>query len=329
AVGGAGFLAIDAGKVDSSARHDYCFADFAVLYRTSSQADAFSAIFDQAGIPYQIASRRKTYSQPHVAALLALLRITAGTAGAHDLSQIASIMTPRLDKATVMAFLDEMDARGQTLCQALDQADPAAYKGITPQRRRRLGAALEELKKWVGDVRSLTLEDQIRSISERWADRLEGHDPARDKDLVADLVQRAQGCQGDPERFINAVALQTDADMVKSRAEKVTLTTMHAAKGLEFPVVFVVGCEDGLVPLRRNGQGPADLEEERRLFYVALTRARELLYLTWSRNRRIFGRREVRGLSPFVGDIERKLLKHQTPQFSVTRKVQQVQLKLF
>ena len=329
AVGGAGFLAIDAGKVDSSARHDYSFADFAVLYRTSAQAEIFAALFGQAGIPYQIASRRKTYSQPHVAALLALLRITAGTAGAHDLSQIASVMTPRLDKATVMAFLDEMDARGQTLCQALDQADSLVFKGITPQRRRLLGEALEDLKKWVDDVRLLTLEEQIVFISERWADRLEGYDAAREKDLVSDLVRRASDCQGDPQRFINAVSLQTDADMVQARVEKVTLTTMHAAKGLEFPVVFVVGCEDGLVPLRRDGQASADLEEERRLFYVALTRARELLYLTWSRKRRIYGRREARELSPFVGDIERQLLKHQAPHLSVTRKTQQVQLKLF
>jgi superfamily I DNA/RNA helicase len=111
--------------------------------------------------------------------------------------------------------------------------------------------------------------------------------------------------------------------------EKVTLTTMHAAKGLEFPVVFVVGCEDGLIPMRRDRQALADLDEERRLFYVALTRAREQLYLTWSRKRRIYGRRETRGLSPFVGDIDRQLLKFQAPRVSVTRKVQQVQLKLF
>lgn len=329
AVGGAGFLAIDAGKVDSSSQHDYSFADFAVLYRTASQADAFSAIFDQAGIPYQIASRRKIYSQPPVAALLAMLRITAGTAGAHDFSRIASVMSPRLDKEMIMAFLDEMDTRGQTLCQALDLADPAAYKGITPQRRRRLGDALEDLKKWVDDVRPLTLEEQIVAISECWADRLEGHDTARDKDIVADLVRRAQGCQGDLERFINAVSLQSDADMIKARVEKVTVTTMHAAKGLEFPVVFVVGCEDGLIPLRRDGQVPADLDEERRLFYVALTRARELLYLTWSRKRRIYGRQESRQLSPFVGDIERQLLKHQAPQLSARPMAQQVQLKLF
>ncbi|MBC2737060.1 MAG: UvrD-helicase domain-containing protein [Desulfobacteraceae bacterium] len=329
AVGGAGFLAIDAGKVDSSALHDYSFADFAVLYRTSAQADVFSAIFDQAGIPYQIASRRKTYTQPHVVALLALLRIITGMASAHDLNGIARVMKPRLDKAMVMAFLDEMDDRGQTLRQALDQAGPADLKGVALQKRQRLGDALEDLKQWVADLQPLTLEEQIVSISESWTDRLEGHDAARDKDLVADLVRRAQDCQGDSEHFINTVSLQTDADMVQARIEKVTLTTMHAAKGLEFPVVFVVGCEDGLIPLRRDGQGPSDLEEERRLFYVALTRARELLYLTWSRKRRLYGRQEARIVSPFVGDIERHLLKHQSPQLSVTPKAQQVQLRLF
>ncbi len=329
AVGGAGFLAIDTGKVDSSSLHDYSFADFAVLYRTSSQADVFSAIFDQAGIPYQIANRRKTYTQPLVAALLALMRITTGTASAHDFNSIASVMNPRLDKEMVMAFLDEMDARGQTLRQALDQADPAVFQSITSPKRRRLGEALQNLQKRVAELRLLTLEEQILSISEHWADRIEGGAAAWEKDWVADLVRQARRCLGDPERFINAVSLQTDADMVQPRVEKVTLTTMHAAKGLEFPVVFVVGCEDGLIPMRRDRQALADLDEERRLFYVALTRAREQLYLTWSRKRRIYGRRETRGLSPFVGDIDRQLLKFQAPRVSVTRKVQQVQLKLF
>ena len=117
--------------------------------------------------------------------------------------------------------------------------------------------------------------------------------------------------------------------MVQPRVEKVTLSTMHAAKGLEFPVVFIVGCEEGLIPLRRDEGVSGDLEEERRLFYVALTRAREQLYLTWCRNRHIYGRREARNLSTFVTDIERSLLRHQAPELREARKAPQVQLKLF
>ena len=331
AVGGAGFLAIDAGKVDPSSRHDFSFADFAVLYRTTAQSDIFAEMFEKAGIPFQTASRRKYYEQPAVAALLSLLRIATRTSNTHDLVRLAHILRPTLDKETVMAFLDGLETAGLPLHQALDQAPPALWEGIPFRRQRRLVAALDNLKQLLTDVAPLCLEDRIRCFLEDRTMHGEGELPAvRSEDAVERLVAHARRCQGDPERFLTSLALHTDADMVQPRVEKVTLTTMHAAKGLEFPVVFVAGCEDGLVPLRREGREPSDLDEERRLFYVALTRARERLYLTWSRKRRIYGRQTERTISPFVGDIERKLLRHQAPRLTGGRPgPQQVQLKLF
>ena len=217
-----------------------------------------------------------------------------------------------------------------TLHQALEQAPQAYFKNTPPARRRRLGEALADLKHLVTVLTPLALEDRILHLSKPRAADLKGNHPeVWERDVIDSLVAHAHRCQGDLERFLTSITLQTDADMVQPRVEKVTLTTIHAAKGLEFPVVFIVGCEDGLIPMGRAGRGVSDLEEERRLFYVALTRAREQLYLTWSRRRRIYGRREARQLSPFVGDIERKLLKHQAPQPSVVRQAQQVQLKLF
>jgi DNA helicase-2/ATP-dependent DNA helicase PcrA len=112
--------------------------------------------------------------------------------------------------------------------------------------------------------------------------------------------------------------------------EKVSLMTMHAAKGLEFPVVFITGCEQGFIPLERNDQQPADAAEERRLFYVAMTRAMERLYLTRAKKRRIYGQIEPRTLSPFVTDIESQLKKDETP-LPKKKKVaaNDTQLKLF
>jgi DNA helicase-2/ATP-dependent DNA helicase PcrA len=130
--------------------------------------------------------------------------------------------------------------------------------------------------------------------------------------------------------FLAGAALHTDTDAYLPAAEKVALMTMHAAKGLEFPVVFIAGCEKDLIPLSRGGAQPADIAEERRLFYVAMTRAMEQLYLTRAKKRSIYGKLSDRSLSPFVADIEARLKKDESPQVKPPNKiVKQKQLKLF
>jgi superfamily I DNA/RNA helicase len=126
-------------------------------------------------------------------------------------------------------------------------------------------------------------------------------------------------------------AFGSDTDTYRHRSEKVALMTMHAAKGLEFPVVFVTGCEKGFLPFQQSNTGgaPPDVEEERRLFYVAMTRAKQQLYLTFAKQRRIFGKIETRELSPFVKKIEEHLLTHQTPVPKKKKKSGPSQLKLF
>lgn len=112
--------------------------------------------------------------------------------------------------------------------------------------------------------------------------------------------------------FLNTIALYQDSDYVLPSVEKVTIMTMHAAKGLEFPVVFIPGCEDGNLPYRRPGENTTDISEERRLFYVALTRARDQLLLSYADKRTVFGKTLNRDMSPFVKDIEDNLLKKET-----------------
>ena len=104
---------------------------------------------------------------------------------------------------------------------------------------------------------------------------------------------------------------------------------MHAAKGLEFPVVFVIGCEDDLIPFRRYNNIENDIDEERRLFYVAMTRARQLLFLTYSKKRKIFGRTETRHPSPFLVDIENRLKSFQKPDCGQPPHKHTQQLSLF
>ena len=331
AVGGAGFLAIDSGKVDGYRCSDHSFADFAVLYRTANQAEILADVFTRAGIPFQTASRRRTFGRPGVAERLCLLRLAARVGSAGDLNRIAGFLQPRLEKDALLVFLEDMETRGQALHEALDRIDTSRFGSLTPRKRQRMDKALAALNQQIAALQPLDLKERILALADGDAGIAgDGLGAAMDKDALAHLVALSESCGGHTERFLAAVALAADADMVRPRVEKVTLATMHAAKGLEFPVVFVVGCEDGLVPLRRKGhRSNEDLEEERRLFYVALTRAQDRLYLSWSRKRRIYGLIERRTLSPFVEDIERQLLRHQAPRLSAGSRSPQVQLKLF
>jgi DNA helicase-2/ATP-dependent DNA helicase PcrA len=148
-------------------------------------------------------------------------------------------------------------------------------------------------------------------------------------DLLAQrLAAIAATCGHDRARFLDAVALATEADFFDPRADRVSLLTLHAAKGLEFPVVFIVGLEDGLLPLRWGEPDDAAMAEERRLFYVGMTRAKDRLILSRARER--FWRGRVRALdpSPFLGDIETALVQHQQMQ-AKRRRAEDRQLKLF
>ncbi len=130
-------------------------------------------------------------------------------------------------------------------------------------------------------------------------------------DLYFRLIQEAGAGRIPLKDFFDNLSLKRENESVETDAESVYLMTMHAAKGLEFPVVFVTGCETGLIPFALPGQKPDSIDEERRLFYVAMTRAREILSLTYARKRRIFSTMNKTIKSPFLYDIEEKLKEYQ------------------
>ena len=179
------------------------------------------------------------------------------------------------------------------------------------------------------DTRGHSLDSRLRTAAARLSSREVDLDPEALRSAAAQLAALAQGCSGDADRFLESIAQATEADLWDARADRVSLLTMHAAKGLEFPVVFVIGLEDGIVPLRwGNGASAENLAEERRLFYVAMTRAEDRLFLTRAQKR--LWRGEVRSLppSPYLQDIQEELLRHS--RFEATRsKAQPPQLELF
>ena len=210
------------------------------------------------------------------------------------------------------AVLYRMEAQGDALAEALGRA------GIPLQRRshRRLvdRPEVRALAERLADAPPGALADRVRAAA-----RAAAADPglaAAVLELIAPLVDRAGD---DADAFVSSLALAADVDALDPRADRVSLLTLHAAKGLEFRVVFVVGCEDGLVPLRFGGDAD-DLDEERRLFFVAMTRARERLYLT---------RSQRRAPSPFLRDIEERLLYERIAELGPRRAEKAEQLALF
>jgi len=168
-----------------------------------------------------------------------------------------------------------------------------------------------ELLKWVLSEFFDQSDAELGKQTQEWYDRL--------------LLQSTQyGTR--LEDFLQTTLLQKAPDEYDARAERVTLMTLHAAKGLEFPVVFLVGCEEGLLPYARDGE-PEDLGEERRLFYVGLTRARQRLFLTHARRRLLFGRTVHSAPSRFLNDIEARLKELRAHQYQPPEKDRQ--LKLF
>jgi DNA helicase II / ATP-dependent DNA helicase PcrA len=152
------------------------------------------------------------------------------------------------------------------------------------------------------------------------------------KDQIKQAYERLLGIareHRDLKSFLNALALNQDADTLEYAVEKVSLLTLHAAKGLEFPVVFVAGCEQGLIPFAKDGETIDDIEEERRLFYVAMTRAMDILCLSYTKKRHVYGKILKRQRSVFIDDIEKKLIKLEKTAVRMPKEKKPTQMELF
>ena len=230
------------------------------------------------------------------------------------------------------AVLYRTDAQSIALCEALARSG-MPYKKHSHERLMdqpavaALMRALEDPP--AGENRGRSLESRLVTATTRLVEQAADFDARALQSAAAQLTMLAQSCGGESDRFLESVGQATEADLWDPRADCVSLLTMHASKGLEFPVLFVVGLEDGILPLRwRNGATATDLAEERRLFYVAMTRAEDRLFLTRAQKR--LWRGEVHSLppSPYLQDIQEELLRHS--RFEVARiKASAPQLELF
>ena len=307
-VGGTRFFSLDSGRVreEEDARKDYSFRDFAVLYRTHQLGEAVEEAFLRAGIPFQRKRGRHFSEKPPVASLLYFLQILDNPLNTFALFQ--SLRSPTVGLPA---------ARAETIRQQAFEKKLSAPDAVQWGRRHLLlsakeDRALEKLEKMLlslepglhsPDLEKLVIMAmEAISFSSLYRDGGEG--PEEDMQVLKDCARIVKKGIGP---FIAYLNLQGEVDTYNFQAEKVSLMTLHASKGLEFPVVFIAACEEGILPLSGWLGKSGDPAEERRLFYVGLTRAAECIYLTYSLFRSIAGERKAQNPSPFIADIEREL----------------------
>ncbi len=291
------------------------YDDFAVLYRTNAQSFAFERAFLQHRIPYHIVGGVRFYDRKEVKDIIAYLRLIYQPNDRMSFSRIVNVPKRSIGTTSFEKFIEWQAMSGMDIISALVNAEQTS--SITPRAKKALVGLGELLRSIQAMVESgASPSDIIERLVERTGYRdyiLDGTPQAEDREAnLGVLMSDAQSFAALPD-FLEEVALMSSAD-TGANEPSVTLMTLHAAKGLEFPVVFMVGMEDGLFPSSRAlEEGPKQLEEERRLCYVGMTRAREELHLSYAGSRMQFGSRSYGTPSRFLSDMGYELVQRQQP----------------
>ncbi len=301
------------------------YRDTAVLYRTNAQSRALEDAFRRRGIPYQIVGGVRFYERREIQDLLAYLRLVSNPRDTAAFERVVNLPRRGVGKVSLERLRSWCGEAGVSLLEGAGRAGEVS--GLSAGAARGIGRFAALIRDLRASARTLAVGPLIEELVERidFLQSLRAEGPEGEErvlnveELIAgatDLelqVEEEEGATADDvtelDLFLQQVALVTDIDRHDPESDAITLMTLHNAKGLEYPVVFISGLEEGLFPLMRSYDEPHLLEEERRLFYVGITRARDRLYLSWARERRRGGDWMVGTLSSFVEDIPAGLVK--------------------
>jgi len=273
----------------------YGFDDIAILYRLHALARPLVKALHRAGIPCQVVGGTDSAENETLATLLPFLKAVGNP---HDDSAVKGLL-PRIDGrfdfAAIASLSDAAQAQGLSLYSYLSETDNRTVS------RKKVDTMLRRIKGYHHKIGTSTLQDLLRQI---WDDFFQDEDEAvlLELDVLAEPFAHGRASEH-LGSFLESIALWKEGETYNPQVEAVTLMSIHAAKGLEFPIIFVVGLEEGIVPCEVFGDDPVDREEERRLFYVAMTRAKRRLYLSSVQERWLFGEKGKRIPSGFLKEI--------------------------
>lgn len=280
------------------------YNDFAVLYRTNAQSYTLERAFLQLRVPYQIIGGVRFYDRKEIKDIIAYLKLIYQPNDRMSFSRIANVPTRGVGATSLERFLTWQSDESLDILEALGRVgSESVVTGKAKVAMANLGEKLLSLRERIDEISPAELIESVIKIVGYRDYILDGTPQAEDREEnLGSLLSDAQNFTTVSD-FLEEVALMSSVDN-QGDGNKVTLMTLHAAKGLEFPVVFMVGLEEGILPHSRVfDSSPADLEEERRLCYVGMTRARQELHLSYAYSRLQFGQRTYNPMSRFITDM--------------------------
>ena len=297
------------------------WGSFAVLYRTNAQSRPLEESLVRWGIPYTIVGGLKFYDRKEIKDVLAYLRLIVNPFDSVSLLRV--INTPRrgIGKATIDALVTAAQELSLPLWEIV--SDETSVKTLAGRSAKGVISFVQIVRHWQEQVDTVPPSEIVQGVVDDSGYIQELKNQGTDESLerlqnVQELYNAVLQFEEENEdaalgAFLASTALTSDLDNLKEGQTAVSLLTLHASKGLEFPVVFLVGLEQGLLPNFRSLNDPNALEEERRLCYVGITRAQELLYLSHARERRLYGSREPAVQSQFLTELPEDLLTSRQP----------------
>lgn len=300
---------------------DFDWGSFAILYRTNAQSRPFEDTLVRWGIPYTIVGGLKFYDRKEIKDILAYLRVIVNPSDTVSLLRV--INTPRrgIGKATIDALVSAAQELSIPVWEII--SDETSAGTLAGRSVKGVNSFAQLISRWQEQIDTTPASIIVQAIMEESGYiqdlKNQGTDESLERlqnlqELYNAVVQFEEESEDTSlEAFLASTALNSDLDNLKEGQKAVSLLTLHAAKGLEFPVVFLVGMEQGLLPNFRSLDDPDSLEEERRLCYVGITRAQELLHLSHARERRLYGSREPAIRSQFLTELPEELLADQQP----------------
>ena len=302
-------------EINHLRREEYFkYSDFTVLYRMNSQSRAIEEILRREGIPYKIVGGLKFYERKEIKDIISYLRLIYNFSDNISLKRIINEPKRGIGKTSIDNIGEISEKTGLSMFDIIKHADEYGLNRVKAnanefiQTIEYLRSKIEELSiseliketlNKTGYVKALELENTTEAES-----RIENLEEFLTVAIEFE-EEEAENTLGD---FLEGITLSSDIDGMEDSEDSVTLMTLHSAKGLEFPVVFLVGLEEGIFPGNKSIGEPKEIEEERRLFYVGITRAKQYLYLTCSKKRTIFGSTSYNQVSRFVNEIPSDLL---------------------
>ncbi|MBQ4052356.1 MAG: UvrD-helicase domain-containing protein [Clostridia bacterium] len=297
------------------------FSDFAVLYRTNAQANSIERYFVKSGIPYKVVGGFRFYERKEIKDILAYLQVINNPRDDLRLKRIINEPKRKIGAATIAAVEEFAGREYRPMLEIMARAGEYPVLSRTANALQNFVHLIESLKE---ELPRMPLDEWVARVAREsgYLTMLELEDTDEAKDRINNIMElctsvkqyQQQNPQGTLAGFLEEVSLMTDVDQLTDEEDRVVLMTLHSAKGLEFNYVFMIGMEQGLFPSQRSMDEADGIEEERRLMYVGVTRARKCLYLLHTRQRMLYGRTQYCLPSEFLKELPALVTKDLTPK---------------